>query len=119
MAGPVSIAPWAELINPLQEDSAFVRLWRGFATARVSIALVLLGLLVALYTLGPQANISNWLVGVCATYLAATLAVRLLTRPVPRGQAFDPHWVSTIGVDLLAFSTLQFLQAGGINYTPL
>ena len=27
--------------------------------------------------------------------------------------------MSTIGVDLLAFSTLQFLQAGGINYSPL
>jgi len=119
MAGPVSIAPWAELINPLQEDSAFVRLWRGFATARVAIAMVLLGLLLALYSLGPPVAISQWLVGVCATYLAAALAVRLLTRPVPRGQAFDPQWVSTIGIDLLAFATLQFLQAGGINYTPL
>jgi two-component system sensor histidine kinase PilS (NtrC family) len=27
--------------------------------------------------------------------------------------------VSTIGIDLVAFSTLQFLQAGGLNYTPL
>ncbi|RYF38544.1 MAG: PAS domain-containing sensor histidine kinase, partial [Comamonadaceae bacterium] len=119
MAGPVSIAPWAELINPLQEDSAFVRLWRGFATARVAIAMVLLGLLLALYMLSPSTAISHWLVGVCASYLAAALAVRFMTRPKPPGHVFDPQWVSTIGIDLLAFSTLQFLQAGGINYTPL
>ncbi|RZJ25545.1 MAG: PAS domain-containing protein [Haliea sp.] len=119
MAGPVSIAPWAELINPLQEDSAFIRLWRGFATARVAIAMVLLGLLLALYMLGPPTAVSHWLVGICAAYLAAALAVRFMTRPTPPGQVFDPQWVSTIGIDLLAFATLQFLQAGGINYTPL
>ncbi len=55
----------------------------------------------------------------CATYLAATLAVRVFARPSPPGKTFDPQWVSTIGVDLVAFSTLQFLQAGGINYSPL
>jgi two-component system sensor histidine kinase PilS (NtrC family) len=45
--------------------------------------------------------------------------VRVFIKPLPPGQAFDPQWVSTIGVDLVAFSTLQFLQAGGINYSPL
>lgn len=119
MAGPASIAPWSELDAPLADDSAFLRLWRGFATARVGIALVLMALLLALVTLGPTAAVSNWLIGLCGTYLAATLAVRLFTRSLPRGQNFDPQWVSTIGVDLVAFSALQFLQVGGINYSPL
>jgi two-component system sensor histidine kinase PilS (NtrC family) len=113
---PFGIAPESDTLTA---DSAFARLWRGFMTARVAIALVLLVLLWALFSLVPALNISRWLIGLCATYLAATLAVRMFTRPLPPGHTFDPQWVSTIGVDLLAFSTLQFLQAGGINYAPL
>ena len=103
----------------LTETSAFARLWRGFMTARVAIALVLLSLLTALSMLVPGLGISRWLIGLCSAYLAATLAVRMFTQPSPPGRAFDPQWVSTIGVDLVAFSALQFLQAGGINYSPL
>ncbi|MBC7603255.1 MAG: PAS domain-containing protein, partial [Ramlibacter sp.] len=88
-------------------------------TARVSIAAVLLLLLGGLFYLSPTLNISEWLVALCVSYLAAALAVRVLGRVLPPGHAFDPQWVSTIGVDLVAFSTLQFLQAGGINYAPL
>jgi two-component system, NtrC family, sensor histidine kinase PilS len=103
----------------LTSDSAFARLWRGFMTARVVLALVLLAVLGALFTLAPALNVGRWLVGLCAAYLAAAVAVRIYTRPLPPGHSFDPQWVSTIGVDLLAFSTLQFLQAGGINFSPL
>jgi two-component system, NtrC family, sensor histidine kinase PilS len=102
----------------LTRDSSLPRLWLGFMTARAAIALLLLALL-GLLTLAPTPNISGWLIGLCATYLAATLAVRLFARPSPPGKTFDPQWVSTIGVDLVAFTTLQFLQAGGINYSPL
>jgi two-component system, NtrC family, sensor histidine kinase PilS len=104
--------------GPVRE-SAFARLWRGFMTARVAIALVLLMLLATLYVLVPALNVSRWLIGLCFAYLASALAVRMLTRPSQSGHAFDPQWVYTIGVDLVAFSTLQFLQAGGINYAPL
>jgi two-component system sensor histidine kinase PilS (NtrC family) len=55
----------------------------------------------------------------CGTYLAAVLAVRVLTRPALPGHTFDPQWVSTIGIDLLAFSTLHFLQPAGLNFSPL
>jgi two-component system, NtrC family, sensor histidine kinase PilS len=103
----------------LTRDSAFARLWRGFMSARVAIALVLLALLVTLSALAPGLNISHWLIGLCLAYLAAAIAVRVFTRPFPPGHTFDSQWVSTIGVDLVAFSTLQFLQAGGINYSPL
>jgi two-component system, NtrC family, sensor histidine kinase PilS len=107
------------LAGELVADSAFARLWRGFMSARVAIAVVLLVLQGAMVTLGPANNLGPWLIVLCATYLAATVAVRAFTRPLPPGRPFDPQWVSTIGVDLLAFSTLQFLQAGGISYLPL
>jgi two-component system sensor histidine kinase PilS (NtrC family) len=119
MANPASI-PWAESTLELMGDTPFDRLWRGFMTARVTVAVVLLALLSTLYMLlGAALGISDWLVGLAATYLVATLAVRLFARPQPPGSAFDPQWVSTIGVDLVAFSTLQLLQAGNINYGPL
>ena len=119
MANIASI-PWAESTLDMMGDTPFDRLWRGFMTARVTIALVLLALLSKLYMfLGGALGISDWLVGLAATYLVATLAVRLFARPKPPGSAFDPQWVSTIGVDLVAFSTLQLLQAGNINYGPL
>ncbi|MBA2676346.1 ATP-binding protein [Ramlibacter sp.] len=108
-------APVAEV----PEDSAFHRLWRGFMTARVTIALVLTVVFAVLYVLGGPHTVNGWMIGLCATYLTAALAVRTLTQPAPPGNAFDPQWVSTIGVDLMAFSTLQFLQAAGLNYLPL
>ncbi|HMA06890.1 MAG TPA: ATP-binding protein [Ramlibacter sp.] len=122
MAAPPSDSAYS-LLAPGPADpapaSAFSRLWRGFTNARIAIALVLLVLLSVLYTLAPALNVSRWLIGLCSSYLAAALAVRIFTRPQPPGRSFDPQWVSTIGVDLVVFSTLQFLQAGGINYSPL
>ena len=116
-----TLPPYAAGGEPagIGEDSAFLRLWRGFMTARVSVALVLTLLLAALFSLGPAHASSSWLVGLCLAYLAAALAVRAFSMPTAPGQAFDPQWVSSIGIDLLAFSTLQFLQAGGLNYAPL
>jgi two-component system sensor histidine kinase PilS (NtrC family) len=106
-------------VDDMSGDSAFARRWRGFMTARIAIGTMLLALLGALFVLAPALNISHWLVAVCGAYLAAALIVRLFARPLPPGRSFDPQWVSTIGVDLVAFSTLQLLHAGGINYSPL
>jgi two-component system sensor histidine kinase PilS (NtrC family) len=107
---PLPVAP--------PEPSAFHRLWLGFMMARAGIAVVLLVLLGGMMALG-LAPFNGWLLGLCATYLGASLAVRAFTRPAPPGRTFDPQWVSTIGIDLLAFSTLHFLQAAGLNYSPL
>ncbi|HKB54820.1 MAG TPA: histidine kinase dimerization/phospho-acceptor domain-containing protein, partial [Ramlibacter sp.] len=115
---PSDLAPLS-VPAELTRISSFSRLWLGFMTARVAIALALLVLVSVLHRLLPALNISGWLVALCFTYFAAALAVRLFTHPRPPGSSFDPQWVSTIGVDLVAFSTLQFLQAGGINYSPL
>lgn len=99
------------------ELGSFGRLWHAFMTARVAIATVLVILQAFIYALG---NITNrWSIAVCIAYLLATLAVRLWAKPRPPGSTFDAQWLSTIGVDVITFSTLNFLQSGGINYTPL
>lgn len=126
-SGPQSQPAWAHstwtwdapvpLVEP-PAPSAFQRLWLGFMMARIAIAMVLLTMLGALMGVG-TAPPDYWQLGLCAAYLAASLAVRLFTRPVAPGRTFDPQWVSTIGIDLVAFSTLHFLQAANLNYSPL
>jgi two-component system sensor histidine kinase PilS (NtrC family) len=100
-----------------QRLRAFVRLWRAFMRARVVIAAVLLALqvfVVATGTGGPP-----WLVLVCALHLSAALAVLLWSRPIQQGRPFHLQWILTLGVDVLVFAVLQYVQQGGINYTPL
>lgn len=84
---------------------------------RVAIAGVLVILQAALQALGNPIN--RWNLAVCVAYLFATLAVRLWAHPRPPRSTFDAQWVSTIGVDMIAFSLLNFLQLGGINYSLL
>jgi two-component system, NtrC family, sensor histidine kinase PilS len=117
----VAIAPGSlrEELEDLLGDSAFTRLWLGFLTARISTALVLTVLLGALHTLAPALGVNGWEIGLCATYLLAAIVVRAYVPPPAPGQPFDPQWVSTIGVDLIAFAALQFLQPGGITFSPL
>lgn len=107
--------PGAWEIEP--EFSSFGRLWRVFMTARVATAGVLVVLQAVIHALGSSTN--HWPVVVCIAYLCATLAVRLWARPRPPGRTFDAHWLATIGVDVITFSLLEFLQSGGINYAPL
>ena len=96
----------------------FVRLWRGFMTARVTLGLVLLSLQITLRLMGQPPE--QLLMAVCAAYLAATLGTRLFGRPRRLGRNFDLQWLSTIGVDVAAFGFLQYAQGHvGINYTPL
>ena len=97
--------------------TSFNRLWRAFMAARVTIAGVLVILQAFLYALGNVGN--GWSIAVCIAYFCATLAVQLLSRPQLPGNTFDAQWVSTIGIDVIAFSALNFLQSSGINYTPL
>ena len=98
-------------------QNSFVRLWRTFMTARITIASVLLALQASIYAIG---NVSNgWQIAMCAAYLCATVLVWLMVRPKPPGGTFDAQWMLTVGVDVLVFSVLNFLPASGINYTPL
>lgn len=99
------------------EQGSFGRLWHVFMIARVAIATVLVILQAILQTLGHTLN--RWALAVCIAYLCATLAVRLWTRPRPPRSTFDAQWIFTIGLDVIAFSLLNFFHHSGINYTPL
>ncbi|MDB5938470.1 MAG: integral rane sensor signal transduction histidine kinase [Polaromonas sp.] len=98
-------------------QGSFGRLWGVFMNARVAIAAGLVILQEALQALGTPLN--HWTLPVCIVYLGATLAVRLWAHPRPPGCTFDGLWVGTIGVDVMAFSLLNFFQASPLNYTPL
>lgn len=111
----VTTSAWAGEAE--SDQSSFSRLWRVFMTARVAIATVLVILQAVIHALG---NItSQWSIAICIGYLFATIIVQLWARPRPPGRHFDARWLLTIGVDVFAFSSLNFLQSGGINYTPL
>ena len=97
--------------------NSFSRLWYVFMTSRVAIAGVLVLLQGAIHAMGNVTHHAS--MAICLAYLFATLAVRLWARPRPPRSTFDAQWVCTIGVDVVAFSLLNFLQSSGINYTPL
>ena len=86
-------------------------------SARVTIAGVLVVLQAVIYALGTVDN--GWSILICLAYFLATLAVRVWANPKPPRSTFDAQWVSTIGVDVVTFSALNYLQSSGINYTPL
>ena len=93
------------------------RLWRAFMAARVTIAGVLLVLQAAIYALGQPVQTGT--IALCLAYFFATIVVRVWARPKPPGKTFDAQWIATVGVDVLAFSALNFVQSGAINYTAL
>lgn len=112
--GPSLLEPGIEQADNPQE---FERLWRGFMTARVTLGLMLLLLQSVIYAVG--ASKETTLILICTGYFAAALSVRLMASPHLLGKTFDAQWISTIGVDILAFSALQAVQGSSINYAPL
>lgn len=99
------------------DDRPFVRLWRGFLTGRVMVALALLVLqgfgLALNHTWEPAA------LAICLAYLCAALVLRIWKRHAPPSPTIGPQWLVSIGMDLAVVCALQWLQAGGMNYTPL
>ena len=124
MARPTQ-QPWLDLrlgpqgrVQPHDGPDEFARLWRGFMTARVTLGLVLLGLQSTLYALGQATH--PMLILVCAAYLAATLVTRIAGKPRRLGASLGPRWVAIVGVDVVTFTLLQYVQGqSGINYSPL
>lgn len=106
-----------ERLEAPEAQEEFRRLWLGFMTARVTLAVVLFVLQGTLYGLGQSSNV--WLVLLCSGYMVTTLMVRVAPRPRRLGQTFDQPWLSSIGVDVLVFTALQLLHGSSINYTPL
>ncbi len=102
---------------PLPVDALFVRLWRGFLTGRVMVALALL----LLQGAGQAFNQTTEpaVLSVCVAYLLATLALRAGAGHQPPAPGTGPQWLPSIGVDLAAITAMQLLHAGTMNYTPL
>ncbi|WP_296530783.1 ATP-binding protein [Rhodoferax sp.] len=112
--GPSLLEPSLEQVDKPEE---FERLWRGFMTARATLGAVLLSLQGTILLLGTAQD--STLLLICSGYFVAAMGVRLLAHPRQLGRTFDLQWLSTIGVDMLAFSALQLVQGSSINYAPL
>ena len=112
-----SSAPASRELNLSDRESGLPRLWRGFMAARILVAGVLLLLLMYLRVMGQPPQIAAFLI--CIAYLALTVWVRVLGQPTLPGARFDPQWLITIGVDVLVFGVLLYLQIGAINFAPL
>jgi two-component system, NtrC family, sensor histidine kinase PilS len=112
--GPTLLGTEPEATEDTQE---FIRLWQGFMTARLTLGLVMVALQIALFVTG--STHSRLLLAISIAYCLSTAASRLLDQPRALGSAFNRSWLTLIGVDVLAFSALQVLQGGAINYTPL
>ena len=102
---------------PDSRPQEFDRLWRGFMTARVTLGLVLLLLQGTILALGSSRDTT--LILVCLGYLVSTLAFRFTARPRRLVRSISFSSIATIGVDIVAFAALQWLQGGNINYAPL
>lgn len=109
-----ALDPTSELIPPPGTPS---RLWHGFLTARLMLALALL-MLQGLSNLLTQ-PINSWVMGLGGVYLGLTLLTRWRASQHPPSGEMGTQWLPTIGLDLLVFSGLQWLQAGNMNYAPL
>ncbi len=98
-------------------DEGLPRLWRGFMTARILVALVLLLLMVFLHNTSTSPLYNEMVL--CAAYLALTIWVRFTGKPERPVQRFDPQWLVTVGADVIVFSTLLHWQVSAVNFTPL
>ncbi len=98
------------------EDNIFLRLWHGFLTGRIMVALALVLLQGLTQALNQNVQTPEWTV--CLFYLTATVTARLGGRRVPSPEA-GPQWLPTLGVDLALVCALQWLHTGGMNFTPL
>lgn len=94
-----------------------MRLWRGFLTGRVMVALALLVLQGAGQAINQTTEPA--VLAVCVAYLVAAVMLRVLARHRPPSPKTGPQWLPSIGVDLAAIVALQLLNAGTMNYTPL
>lgn len=104
-------------LEPADKPLEFERLWRGFMTARATLAMGLMLLQSTLYAFASARDVT--LILICTGYFAAALTVRLLARPRHLGRTFDTQWMATVGVDILVFTALQVVQGSSINYQPL
>jgi len=106
------------------QDSALTRVYRTYAAARaaVGLGLVLAQAAVALIGARGGAAITAISLAYAAQAITLWLLPRLgaLTQPASQEGERRRRWLSTIGVDLLAFTLLHLLEVGSsFNYAAL
>ena len=106
------------------DDSALTRIYRTYAAARAAFGVALVLAQGASNLLG--ARVSLVLTLLCIAYAVQSVTLWLLPRFQPlTAPAAQPglrrrQWLATIGVDLLAFSSLHLLEDGAtFNYAAL
>lgn len=114
---PDALPLWDSPVIMSNDTREISRIWQGFMTARFTLGLVLLALQGTLYATGTPQN--KWLIAISLGYFASTLTTGLFGQPRFLGSTFSRSWMLLVGLDVFAFSSLQFLQQNAINYTPL
>ena len=106
------------------QDGALARVYRTYAAARAAVGLGLVLAQVAVAAFSQRSSVPLTII----TLLYATQAISLwllprlggLTQPALRVADRRRRWLSTIGVDLLAFTLLHLLEVGAsFNYGAL
>ncbi|MDR2153743.1 MAG: PAS domain-containing protein [Burkholderiaceae bacterium] len=114
---PLSAAPRpASLLAGDADSGASSRMWANFMSARVVVALALLGMHLIQ---GDGRRSSVWIAALSLTYLMLTALTRVLARPRAPGHPFDVQWLYVVGVDLAFIITLQTYRETHLDYTPL
>jgi two-component system sensor histidine kinase PilS (NtrC family) len=107
-------------------DSALTRIYRTYAAARAAIGAALVAGIGATTLLGVNPSVALGLL--CLAYAVQAISLWLLPRfgalaqPGPQDSAVQRRrqWLSTIGVDLLAFTALHMLvSSGSLNFAAL
>jgi len=109
-----------------EPDSALTRIYRTYATARALIGAAMVAGISAGSLMGANPSVALGLL--CLAYAVQSITLWLLPRfgaaPRPQPQDSAPQrrrqWLSTIGVDLVAFSALHLLvSSGSLNFAAL
>jgi len=96
---------------------ALPRLWSALLSARVLIALVILGLHLVMDRSGRP--VEPWVLGICVAYVALTLLARMMAGSGTQEQSREAHWHYAVAVDVVFVMALHWQQAADIRYTPL
>ena len=111
-------APWSWAGNVDHDASrALPRLWATLMSARVLVALAMLGLHLVVHP--SDRPIPPWVLGLCVAYLALTVLARMVATAQAPGQPWEVHWRYAVGIDIVFFVGLQWARATEVNYTPL
>jgi two-component system sensor histidine kinase PilS (NtrC family) len=106
------------------QDTAFSRVYRAYAAARGVVGVVLVAVQGLSGLMGSR--VSEWMALVSVAYAVQAITLWLLprfgalARPPVQAHERRRQWMSTIGVDLLAFTLLHVLEASAsFNYAAL